>query len=360
MKRPYAMLALVTDAYGGRGGVAQYNRDFLGALAESGLFSSITVLPRLAPDPDRPPSAIQQLPARLGRVPYSIAALRTAFLHRIDLVCCGSLLMMPLAALIAWIKGAKLILQTHGVEVWPRPSKLQCVAAERADVVLSVSRYTRGAVLAWAAIAPERVLVLPDTVRDMFTPSDASSQRAAWGLDGKRVLLTVGRMAASERYKGHERVMAAIPELVKQGHDICYLIVGSGDDRARLEAIAVELGVNDRVKFLGAVDPQTLLETYRAADLFVMPSTGEGFGIAFLEAMASGTPALGLDVAGARDALELGVAVSENDLMRAIGRLLAQSRPDRHALAEDVRARFGPQRMKEGAWSAVRRVMETE
>ena len=362
VKRSYAMLALVPDAYGGRGGIAQYNRDFLGALAESRLFSSITVLPRLAPDHVNPPFGIEQWAARSGRIAYSTAALRKALFGRIDMVFCGHLYMSPLAALIAWMKGAKLTVQTHGIEAWPCPSRLQRTAVEQADLVLSVSRYTRAAVLGWAAIPPERVLVVPDTLRETFTPGDGSKQSASLGLEGKRVLLTVGRMVASERYKGHDRVMAAIPELVKKGHDICYLIVGEGDDRSRLEALAAELGLSDRVKFLGAVDPQTLLETYRAADLFVMPSTGEGFGVSFLEAMASGIPALGLDVAGARDALgegELGTAVSENDLVSAIGRLLAQSRPDPGALAAAVRARFGPQRMKDSAYSAVSRVMDT-
>jgi phosphatidylinositol alpha-1,6-mannosyltransferase len=356
------MLALVPDAYGGRGGIAQYNRDFLGALAESGLLSSITVLPRQTIDHPDPPRRIQQLRARPKRFWYSLTALRMAVARRIDVVFCGHLFMAPLAALIAWMKGAKLIVQTHGIEAWPCPSKLQRAAVERADLVLSVSRYTRAAVLGWAAIAPERALVVPNKVREMFRPGDGKARRAALGLNGKRVLLTVGRMVASERYKGHDKVMAAIRELVKQGHDISYLIVGEGDDRSRLEAWASELGLSDRVTFLGAVDPQTLLETYRAADLFVMPSTGEGFGVSFLEAMASGIPALGLDAAGARDALgegEWGTAVSEKDLVSAIGRLLAQSRADPGALAAEVRARFGPQRMKDSAYSAVSRMMDT-
>jgi phosphatidylinositol alpha-1,6-mannosyltransferase len=344
MKRSYAMLALVPDAYGGRGGIAQYNRDFLGALAESGLLSSITVLPRQTIDHPDPPRGIQQLRAHAGRFWYSLAALRMALARRIDVVFCGHLFMAPLAALIAWTKGAKLIVQTHGIEAWPRPSKLQRLAVERADLVLSVSRYTRAAVLGWAAIAPERALVVPNTVREMFTTGDGAARRAALGLDGKKVLLTVGRLVVGERYKGHDRVMAAIPQLVGQGHDICYLIVGDGDDRSRLEALAAEIGVGDRVRFLGAVDPQTLLQTYRAADLFVMPSTGEGFGVSFLEAMASGTPALGLDVAGARDALgdgELGTLVFEGDLTATIVRVLDRPKSNPVALHEHVCERYG-------------------
>ena len=113
-----AMLALVTDAFGGRGGIAQYNRDFLGALAEAGVCSSITALLRNAPDPALPPKTIQQLTPRPGRIAYSVAALRTAIFRRVDLVFCGHLFMAPLAALIARLKAAKLIVQTHGIEAW--------------------------------------------------------------------------------------------------------------------------------------------------------------------------------------------------------------------------------------------------
>jgi hypothetical protein len=88
-----------------------------------------------------------------------------------------------------------------------------------------------------------------------------------------------------------------------------------GDDRARLEDLAQRAGVAERVRFLGAVSQQYLAESYSMADVFVMPSTGEGFGIVFLEAMASGTPTLGLNAAGASDPLadgELGTVVSED------------------------------------------------
>jgi phosphatidylinositol alpha-1,6-mannosyltransferase len=339
-----SVLALVTDAFGGYGGIAQYNRDFLNALAESGAAASITVLPRHALQPITPPATIDQKPSRPGRFAYSVLALMTAFCQRTDVVFCGHLYMAPLAWLIARLKGARLVVQMHGIEAWPRPPRLQRIATEAADLVLCVSRYTRARVVAWAAIAPERVVVLPNTVADIFTLGDIQELRAAWGVEGKRVLLTVGRMASSERYKGHDHVIAAIPDLVRRGLDVMYLIIGEGDDRTRLEEIARKVGVAERVRFLGAVDQERLVAAYRMADLFLLPSAGEGFGIAFLEAMASGTPALGFDVAGARDALvegELGTLISEeDDLPDAIARFLAK-KPDPTALSQAVRARFG-------------------
>ena len=123
-----------------------------------------------------------------------------------------------------------------------------------------------------------------------------------------------------------------------------YVLLGDGDDVARLKRLAVEIGVADRVRFMGEVGQETVVEAYRMADLFVMPSTGEGFGIAFLEAMASGTPALGLAVAGAQDALadgELGMAVSDAEFPSALTRALEGSHPDGDALATAARRRFG-------------------
>jgi phosphatidylinositol alpha-1,6-mannosyltransferase len=337
-------LALVTDAFGGWGGIAQYNRDFLEALIVCRVVSSITVIPRHAPDAVLPPAGIEQVEPRSSRIAYTLFALRTAFTSPFNVVFCGHLHMAPLAVAIAAVARASLIVQMHGIEAWPRPTWLQRASIRAADLVLCVSRHTRGRVLSWAEIAPERVVVLPNTVGESFNPGDGSALREEWGLESKKVLLTVGRIDARERYKGHDRVIKAIPKLLADDHDVVYVIIGEGDDRSRLERLAHELGVADRVRFTGGCATETIVEAYRMADLFVMPSTGEGFGIAFLEAMACGTPALGLTVAGARDALadgELGTAVSEADLPAAISRLLSRPKTASQELAAAVRARFG-------------------
>ena len=353
-------LALVGDAFGGRGGIAQYNRDFLGALANSGLVSSVSILPRRAPDPVVLPPGISQAAPHLGRIAYIQSALRGTLGRPVQMVFCGHLYMAPLALLIARRHRAKLIVQMHGIEAWRRPGVLQQRAVEAADLILCVSRYTRARVIEWAAIAPERVLVLPNTVGEAFTPGDGSVLRRAWGLQDKRVLLTVGRMDAREGYKGQDRVIVALPQLLAAGHDLVYVVVGGGDDRTRLQSLAAERGVAERVRFVGALGQDVVVDVYRMADLFVKPSTGEGFGIAFLEAMACGTPALGLAAGGAIDALadgEFGTMASEAEFVPMLIRLLATRRPDPHALATAVRSRFGDAAFSRQVSNIVMRVL---
>ncbi|HEY0282697.1 MAG TPA: glycosyltransferase, partial [Rhizomicrobium sp.] len=175
--RALKVLALVTDAFGGRGGIAQYNRDLLSALVQGGTAASVAVVPRGAPDPAVPPAGITQVSPRLGRVAYVLTALRVAFGQHFDVVLCGHLYMAPLAWLIARLRGARLVVQMHGIEAWPRPARHRRAAVEAADLILCVSRYTRARVLDWTAIAPERVQVLPNTVSAVFTPGDGSALR---------------------------------------------------------------------------------------------------------------------------------------------------------------------------------------
>jgi phosphatidylinositol alpha-1,6-mannosyltransferase len=344
MRRACSVLALVTDGFGGYGGIAQYNTDFLSALIECDSVTSIFVHPRLARSGRALPAGIVQLPPLYARIPYAVRVWWSLLRRRPDVVFCGHIYMAPLALTVALLTGARLIFQVHGVEAWRRPAGLQRMAVERASAVLSVSRYTRARVLDWADIAPERVIVVPNTVGDAFVPGDGSALHSKLGLAGKRVLLTVARMDPGQRYKGHDRILDLIPEIIAQGHDVAYLVVGEGNDRARLEARAEEKGIADRVRFLGGIDGETLVQAYRMADLYVMPSTGEGFGIAYLEAMASGLPAIGLAVAGAPDALadgDLGTVVTETELGPAIARLLSAPRPDAEALSVRTRGRFG-------------------
>ena len=330
------ILALVTDAYGAGGGIAQYNRDLFQGLAHCGNVAKVVVLTRngKAATDDVPEKVLQQ-PAQPGRLAFTYQAIRTIRQHGpFDVIFCGHLYMAPLAALLSKLAGAPVWLQLHGIEAWHRPSFLQRWAAERAQLVTAVSRHTRRLFLNWANCAPETIKVLPNTVDERFSPGpkpDALLDR--YQLRGKKVLLTVSRLAASERYKGHDRVIQAVAELRSSLPDIVYVVAGDGDDRPRLEQLASELGVIELVRFIGHVPDSELPDLYRSADVFIMPSTGEGFGIVFLQALASGIPVIGGDNDGSRDPLRDGLdgylvsADNPKVLPEAIGKILLGSDP---------------------------------
>jgi len=137
-----------------------------------------------------------------------------------------------------------------------------------------------------------------------------------WNLDDKRVLLTLGRIVAAERYKGFDEVLEVMPDLVRDHADLTYLIAGSGSDVARLSAKAERLGVAEHIVFTGMVDEREKTDIYNLADVYVMPSRGEGFGFVFLEALACGVPVIASRCDGGREAVrngELGILVDPSN-----------------------------------------------
>jgi len=105
-----------------------------------------------------------------------------------------------------------------------------------------------------------------------------------------RGVLTVGRLSAADSYKGFDRLIMAWRLVNRELPDAVLTIVGDGDDRVRLQELAKEQGVVDRVCFLGRIENDELLQQYLSNAVFAMPSSGEGFGLVFAEAMAYGVP----------------------------------------------------------------------
>ncbi|WP_170113454.1 glycosyltransferase family 4 protein [Ahniella affigens] len=339
------ILALVTDAWGAYGGIAQYNRDLLEALSDSAAVAHIDVLSLgRVESPQRAKIAVRD--AGGSRFRFVAMALRAVRRQRPTVIFCAHIHFMRVAAIMKRISGRPIWLQIHGIDAWERPRPADTRATLRADLVTAVSRFTRARFLSWAALAPEHVHVLPNTVQAMFHPGPRRSAfrqaqlvpTAAWP-----VLCTVARLSSHDRYKGIDRVIAALPDLICQYPDLIYLIAGGGDDQARLAFNAERLGVSERVRFLGRVEPEVLPQLYRESDLFVMPSTKEGFGIVFIEAMACGTPALGLDVDGSVDALlegQLGHLADMNQLPASIAAAVSDTR-DRESLSQKTLKCFG-------------------
>ena len=183
------------------------------------------------------------------------------------------------------------------------------------------------------------------------------SLRAALGVEGAPIALSVGRLV---RRKGFDVALRAFAAYCAGGGTARYIVAGDGPERGALEALANELGVRQHVRFLGAVDEATKRALYALCDVFVMPNTllnnldWEGFGIVFLEAARAGKPSLGGNNGGVPDAVADGVTgllVDPGDA-RAVSAALTSLLSD-----EALRSRLGAAARERAAarfdWSAV-------
>ena len=141
-----------------------------------------------------------------------------------------------------------------------------------------------------------RAYVIPTGVdTERFLSGDREAARAKYNLDGRKVVLTVGRVAWE---KNVETLLAAAEVLLKERDDLSFMVAGKGPALAHFKAEADKRGLSEHLRFLGFVPDDELPSLYQAADAFLMPSTFETQGIALLEAMAAGLPVAAADTGG--------------------------------------------------------------
>jgi glycosyltransferase involved in cell wall biosynthesis len=149
-------------------------------------------------------------------------------------------------------------------------------------------------------------------------------------IKGKRILLSLGFLRPD---KGHAIVIRALPELLREFPNLLYRVVGDGEERARLEQLTRELGLQGQVEFMGALPHPLAMRQMAACEIFVLPSWNEAFGVVYLEAMAHGKPVIGTlgeGIAGILTEEKVGLAVPPRDV-RALTEALRALLRDREA-----------------------------
>ncbi len=244
-----------------------------------------------------------------GKARFTVSAMRAAR-RRPKLVLAAHPNLGPIVrAMSLFAPRMKSIVCTHGIEVWePLPSSRRN-ALRRATLVLSPSRATSDHLISVQGVAPDRIRVLPWALDPDFATKSSGAARAALPatFPPGRVILSVGRWLASERYKGMDTLILSMPRLLLRWPDLQLVIVGSGDDRGWLDHIARDSGVQRHVHFITGISYGELAACYEAAEIFALPSRGEGFGFVYLEAMAHGKPVIGGAHGGAPEVIQDGV-----------------------------------------------------
>lgn len=220
------------------------------------------------------------------------------------LVWVGHIHLSPVALIAKWMGLiSEYVVVLHGIEAWQRSSWLIRLAMRHAKHNVATTRFTASLNARLNHIAIDKYLVIP-LCADR-TPATPSSN---FKLHGDFPLLMVARMDAREKYKGMETVIEAIAVLQTQGVPAHFNIVGDGDDKLRMEKLVQAKKCGDRVTFWGRLNDADLQAAYQAAQLYVMPSKKEGFGIVFLEAMRHGTPSIGGNHGGTPEVIEHGIS----------------------------------------------------
>lgn len=290
---------VLTTTFDGRDGLSCLSRDVTTALARAFPDSAVSVL-TLAGERSIPhPTATVRGcgGSRVGLAARAMAAI--AARPRALVVLHAHLL--PLAS-PAIALGTPLVPVLVGIEAWRPPGAWRRYALARARALIAISAHTRDRFRAAApSLATRPVLVCHPSTPSLPEPVADS------GLPAAGYALMVGRMAAAERYKGHDVVLDAWPRVTAVVPDARLVIVGGGDDVHRLRRRVEVEGLQGQVTFTGPVDDPTLAALYARAGVFVLPSTDEGFGYVFLEAMSAGRACIAAEGA-AEEIIEHGVS----------------------------------------------------
>ena len=267
----------------------------------------------------------------------TIRAARQASAHRSRfsplLLAAHPNLAIPAAIARLFSPRCNLVVQSHGIEVWRPLSLLRRRALASAPLVLAPSRHTARQLSTVQRIPESRITVLPWPLGSDFFNFAACPGKLPLprGFPAGRVILTVGRLDSGERYKGTDELILAFSQLRASFPDLHLAIVGRGSDLPRLRQFATDLGLSEFVHFFGGLSREALAACYAHAEIFALPSMGEGFGLVFLEAMAFGKPLVAVAAGGATDLVQDGInglLVAPQDPLRltaALSRLLNES-----------------------------------
>ncbi|HXQ21679.1 MAG TPA: glycosyltransferase family 4 protein [Candidatus Acidoferrales bacterium] len=284
---------VLTPGIAGTDGIAALSRLVVRALqasrGEASMIEIVSLAESMSPELRSRFAPAGFVGAGGSKTRFVTSALRAAW--RVDQgtwVVCVHLHLGPAALPLTW-RGARLATMLCGIEAWEPLSGAPRHVLQRSEVIIAISAHTARRFQATHPSFANRTvqvchLAVPDDTDRFETRPPTASQPYA---------LIVGRMAAEERYKGHDLLLDIWPQVVAVVPEARLIVAGDGNDRKRLEERARQLGLQERVAFLGHVPDQTLKSLYRDCSFFVMPSRDEGFGLVFLEAMRAGKACIG-------------------------------------------------------------------
>lgn len=258
---------------------------------------------------------------------YARAARRIARQVPHDLIHAHDWLTYPAAMVAKQFSGRPYVAHVHATEfdrsggdsVNTQVYDIEREGFHRADRIITVSGYTRNLVVNRYGIAPDRVHVVHNGV-DISESSGVADHLEGLKRSGKKLVLFVGRLTMQ---KGPDYFLHAAARVIRHDPNTLFIVSGSGDMERQMMMLAAYLGISDHMLFTGFLRGSELESCYRAADVFVMPSISEPFGIAALESMAYDTPVIVSKQSGVAEVLTHALKVDFWDTDEIAHKILA-------------------------------------
>lgn len=311
---PMKSLFLASAIYSLDGGLERFNRRLVRTLLElkdDGIVGPIDAVAWSDTEADRSraPEGVRLMGGGGSQIGTALRFLWAALTGRPRVIFYGYVGFAPLAPLARILDpGAVHILIVHGVEVWRKPPPIRRWATRHCmDAILSVSAFTVRQMSSYFGLSTEMFRVFPNCLDTNGLSRGAAPDGSPGLLAGRHKLISVTRLSLRDSYKNVDKVILALPRVLERFPDTHYYIVGEGPWQPELERLCSSTGVSGNVHFLGRLDDAGRDAVYAGSDVFVLPSTGEGFGIVFLEAWSFGLPCIASNKDAASEVIRHGV-----------------------------------------------------
>jgi glycosyltransferase involved in cell wall biosynthesis len=213
-----------------------------------------------------------------------------------------------------------------------------------ADAVIAVSQWTKNILVSKYGVAPEKVTVVHNGV-DLEEIKRIPSRLQGLKDAGNKIVLFVGRITLQ---KGPDYFIRAAKRVLEYRPNTMFVVSGSGDMEYQMIRQAASAGISDKVLFAGFLRGEDLNSVYQAADLYIMPSISEPFGITPLEALANGTPVLISHQSGVSEVLNHALKTDFWDIDAMADKII--STLDHPALYENLRSN-GYREVEKNSWA---------
>ncbi|MEK7104166.1 MAG: glycosyltransferase family 4 protein [Patescibacteria group bacterium] len=260
---------------------------------------------------------------------YGKLAEKVAKTEVFDVIHSHDWLSFPAGIAAKNISGKPLVVQIHATEFDRCPSSpnpfvysIEKIGMEKADAVIAVSNYTKNKIIENYGISPDKIKVVHNAVNPEYFNQRIENPNQLFDLKkaGKKIVLFVGRITLQ---KGPDYFLKAAQKVLQFNRDVVFIMAGSGDMERQIIEMAASMGIVDKFLFAGFLTGEDLKKAYMAADLFVLPSVSEPFGLAALESLALKTPILVSKQSGIAEVIQNALKVDFWDIDEIANKILA-------------------------------------